>query len=254
MEHETLMVSRLAGLLPCSVLHATCSIKVMEKRILYILLTVFTVILLIGLVVELRQFLPSVTQGGDKEGGPNQPNSLTPAFDGAGSPTIIPADPVLGPSSAPVTIVEFGDYTCEACADAQTELKKALAEFPGLVRIVWKDFPVNLIHAESVSAAVAARCAARQGRFAEYQDALFLGKGLLSDKFFEAVAQSLGLNEEVFKTCQQNPAVKQEVLASRQEGIDLGIDGVPYFFLNNQRINQVLSAELWRENIQKALR
>lgn len=214
----------------------------MEKTVFRVLLVVFLIVLIVGLFVQGKNWWQQVRSPSTSSG------TIVVSL-----PTILATDPALGPAQAPVTIVEFGDYTCEACTEAQTELKKAASEFPGLVRIVWKDFPVSLIRAESVSAAVAARCAGRQGKFAEYQDALFRGQGLLTEQFFPAVAKSLNLNEELFSQCRQDLGIRSQVLASRQEGIDLGIDGVPYFFLNNQRINQVLSAELWRENIQKAL-
>lgn len=80
-----------------------------------------------------------------------------------------------GPEGAPVTILEWSDFQCPFCREAQPVLARLLAEFPEQVRLVFKDFPLRS-HELAVPAALAARCASTQGRFWEYHDLLFVAQ------------------------------------------------------------------------------
>ncbi len=82
-------------------------------------------------------------------------------------------DPAQGPANAPVTIVMFSDFQCPACSAAHPILKRVIAEFPGKIRFVVRDFPLTGIHENAFSAALAAGAAAAQGKFFEYIDLLY---------------------------------------------------------------------------------
>jgi len=80
----------------------------------------------------------------------------------------------LGSSSGIVTIVEFGDFQCPACRDfARSALRGALAAFPQELQVLYRHWPLTY-HEHAYAAALAAECAAAQGRFKEYHDLLHL--------------------------------------------------------------------------------
>ena len=85
-------------------------------------------------------------------------------------------DPVLGDAGAPVTIIEFGDYQCPSCrlfwVDVEPRLKKDYID-TGKVKLVFRDFPIVENHPEAIVAAMAAQCAAEQGKYWQYHDKLF---------------------------------------------------------------------------------
>jgi protein-disulfide isomerase len=73
------------------------------------------------------------------------------------------SEPAQGPADAPVTIVEFSDFQCPHCRQAQATLQQLLRRYAGKVRLVHRDFPVPQLHPGA--AAEAARCADEQGEF-----------------------------------------------------------------------------------------
>ena len=77
-------------------------------------------------------------------------------------------DPASGPANAPVTIVMFSDFQCSACSATHPILKKAMAAYPGKIRFVVRDFPLESIHENAFRAALAAGAANAQGKFFEY--------------------------------------------------------------------------------------
>src|SRR5712691_9154920 len=74
-------------------------------------------------------------------------------------------EPSLGPTNAPVTIVEFSDFQCPYCRQAQGALKQLMAAYEGKVKLVFRDFPLRNIHPQAQKAAEAAQCAAEQQKF-----------------------------------------------------------------------------------------
>jgi len=168
-------------------------------------------------------------------------------------PRVQMTDPEIGLPTAAVTVVEFGDFTCEACAEAQGELNKALLKFPGLVRVVWKDFPMSVVHPEPWQAAIAARCAAKQGKFAEYQAELFALDGALSSERYLSLANTLGLDKNAFTVCQQDPGMWQKVEQSRAEGVAVGVESLPFYFIGDKKFSGVISSEIWQSYFQQAI-
>jgi len=88
---------------------------------------------------------------------------------------------VLGNPKAPITIVEFSDFQCPYCLKAEATLKDLLVKYDGKVRLSYRDFPMRTLHPRAQRAAEAARCAAEQGKFWEFHDALFADPSKLDD-------------------------------------------------------------------------
>lgn len=142
-------------------------------------------------------------------------------------------DHARGPESAPITLVEYGDFQCPYCAQVDPLRPAVLAT--GNVRWVFRHFPVSLIHPRAMAAAMAAEAAGRQGRFWEMHDRLFRNQGRLGDNDLVEHAVALGLDLDAFRQAIVDPALHRHVLADRDGGLDSGVTGTPGFFLNDRR-------------------
>lgn len=139
--------------------------------------------------------------------------------------------PARGPADAPVTIVSFADYECPYCARAAESLEAAAAQFPGKVRVVFRDFPLEF-HANAVPAAIAARCAGAQGKYYAMHDKLFADQKSLDPATFKGYAEALGLDGAKFDACFSDPKHLAGISADQQAGKALGVEGTPAFFVN----------------------
>ena len=147
------------------------------------------------------------------------------------------APPALGDDGAPITLVEFGDYQCHFCNrffhDTEASIVENYVE-TGKVRIVFKDY--TIIGPDSVSAANAARCAADQGMFWEYHDALYENwdgenTGWASPDMLAALAAGMGLDAGAWGSCMSEMAHAADIEASNADARALGLDGTPAFFI-----------------------
>ena len=127
-----------------------------------------------------------------------------------------------------------------------------LAEFPGKVRLVYKDFPLSF-HAGAEPAAVAARCAAERGQFWTYHDLLFTAQPAFSRADLLTYAARLDLPREVFAACLDSGRLRDAVRADMQEGRSLGVTGTPTFFVNGRRLVGAQPLQAFREAVEDAL-
>lgn len=81
---------------------------------------------------------------------------------------------VFGSAEARITIVEFSDFQCPFCRELAPRLKRLRVSYPEDVRVVYRHYPLQLIHPHAYRAAVAAECAEDQGRFEAFHDSLFV--------------------------------------------------------------------------------
>ncbi|MFA5954846.1 MAG: DsbA family protein [Patescibacteria group bacterium] len=158
-------------------------------------------------------------------------------------------DFIYGNTTAAVTIFEFSDFACPYCRVMASLLKQAIDENPGVVKLIWRDFPINQLHPEAASAHLAARCAGAQGKFWEFHDQIFAAQELDRTTFL-TIAQNLHLNPITFSSCLQSDEAKGVILKNIKEGNALGVDGTPYLFIGDQRISGLLTAEELNQVIQ----
>lgn len=163
-------------------------------------------------------------------------------------------NPSLGPVTAPVVIVEFGDFQCPYCKQAAPELKKVLLKYPEAVRLIYRDFPLSEIHAESIPSAEAASCAAAQGKFWSYHDALFENQDALAVAIYDSIAQSLSLDLEKFKRCREGHLTLAKIQEDFAAGVAAGVKGTPTFFVNGRAVAGVLTLEVWDKIIVAAMK
>lgn len=141
-------------------------------------------------------------------------------------------DPALGPADAKVVLIEFGDYECPFCKRWRLQVFDPLMEKYGAqIRYVYRDFPLTSIHPEALPAAIAANCAGEQGKYWEFHDKLFLGDSLGHEVYLQ-YAEELGLDMDAFQACLQDKAQEEEVMKDFREGLQLGVQGTPTFFIN----------------------
>ena len=161
-------------------------------------------------------------------------------------------DPVKGPANARVTIVEFTDFQCPYCKRSQDTLHQVLAAYPNDVKLVAKANPLPF-HPHARPAAEAAFCALDQGKYWEYREKAFAGSPKLEDSDFMTFAKDVGLNMKKFEKCYQSHTYAARVDADIAAGQDLGVQGTPHFFVNNQEINGAQPFEAFKAAIDKEL-
>lgn len=181
----------------------------------------------------------------------------------AAAPALDPSIPrngrTLGAPDAPVTVVEWGDYQCPACAffweDGKPQLIRDYVA-TGKVKFEFRDY--TFLGQESVDAAIASVCADRQGKFWEFHDLLYFNhsgenQGAFSQSRLRQMAELAGLDMEQYSSCLGDPAVAAEVSASLQAGRTAGISSTPTFVVNDdQKVSGASIASL-RQLIDAAL-
>lgn len=157
---------------------------------------------------------------------------------------IFPADPVRGSRQAAVRIVQFSDFECPFCAEASKIVFEFIQANPTKAYVVWKDFPLPE-HEHAQAAALAAQCAAQQGKFWEYHDKLFESQASLDEATYTRIASEVSLGLERFNRCRGQRQSLPLVARNIEEGRALGVDGTPFFIIGGQVISGSLTqAEL----------
>ncbi|MGV9771491.1 Na+/H+ antiporter NhaA [Streptosporangium sp. NPDC003464] len=149
-----------------------------------------------------------------------------------------PVDPdrdhLRGPRQAPVTVVEYGDFECPYCGQAEPVIRELLTDL-GDVRYVWRHLPLRDVHPAAQLAAEAAEAAAEQGAFWEMHDLLLGNQNDLRVRDLIRYAEELGLDVERFRDSLRGHAGAGRV-AEDIDSADLsGVSGTPTFFINGRR-------------------
>lgn len=159
-------------------------------------------------------------------------------------------DPARGNANAPVTIVEFTDFQCPACAAMHPVLDEVLKSYGDKVRFVVRDFPLNQ-HENARKAAEAANAANAQGKFFEYIAVLFQRQKALDVASLKKYASELGLDRARFDAALDRGVYAAEVARDIEDGEVYGVGSTPTIFINGVQL-KTLSADGLREAIDKA--
>jgi protein-disulfide isomerase len=151
--------------------------------------------------------------------------------------------PSLGDTKAAVTLVEYSDFECPVCRNLHDALRDSiLPKYPGKVRVVFKDFPIEQLHPWARTAAIAGRCVYQQNptAFWKMYDLIYDNQEIISaanawTKMLDYAAKS-GLEAETFKACMASPEAGEAVNASRANGQQLDVNSTPTVFVNGRRI------------------
>jgi Na+/H+ antiporter NhaA len=150
-----------------------------------------------------------------------------------------PVDPerdhIRGPEGAPVTLMEYGDFECPHCGQAEPVIRELLAEFGKELRFVFRHLPLDDVHEHAQLAAEAAEAAAGQGKFWEMHDLLFSHQEALTNDDLIGYAGELGLDPEHFAAKLRKRKYALRVAADVDSADASGVTGTPTFFANGRR-------------------
>ena len=150
-------------------------------------------------------------------------------------PPVDPArDHVRGAGTPAVTLVEYGEYECRYCREADEVLERIAADRDDL-QLVFRHFPQSSIHPGAFDAAVAVEAAARQDRYVELHRALSRSKKTLSPELVRSLAGKAGLDLERFDDDRVDPELRARVEEDLASGLRSGVNGTPTFFVNGVR-------------------
>lgn len=161
--------------------------------------------------------------------------------------------PRRGPANARVTLVEFSDFQCIYCAQAEPNVQKVLATYPNDVALVYVNFPLTSIHAFALPAAQAFLAAAKQGQAWPMHDLLFQNHSNLSDANLVTWAQSLGLDITQFNADRASAAIADEIAQDQALAISLGVEATPTFFINGRKLAGAQPFSVFQQGIEEEL-
>jgi protein-disulfide isomerase len=147
----------------------------------------------------------------------------------------------MGAADAPVTLVEWADYTCPHCGEFTRSVEPNLVSQyveTGKVKFEFRDYA--FLGPQAVRAAEAAACAADQGAFWRYHDTLYLnqnGAGGFTDARLKSMAETLGLDTAKFNTCFDSGTHQDAVQQSRLDGQKEGVNATPSLFVNGTKVD-----------------
>jgi protein-disulfide isomerase len=167
----------------------------------------------------------------------------------------ISVDParLRGDSKAPVTIVEFSDFSCPYCRKVESTLTELLAKYPGKVRLGYRDFPLRQIHPQAQLAAEASRCAEDQGKYWEYHDFLFANPDKQGRDDLMEGARTLKLDDKKFDECLSSGRFKPQIDQDIQLGTRVGMVATPGFFVNGIFLDGAQPAAAFEQVIDQEL-
>jgi protein-disulfide isomerase len=144
-------------------------------------------------------------------------------------------DHIEGSSTAPVTLVEYGDYECPYCGQAYPVIKEVQKRLGDKLQFVFRNFPLTEMHPHAQHAAEAAEAAAAQNRFWEMHDYLYEHQQALDDRYLEKYADYLGLDLVKFNTDMSSHVHAGRIREDFLSGVRSGVNGTPTFYINEVR-------------------
>lgn len=168
------------------------------------------------------------------------------------------SDWIRGNKEAGLTLVEYSDFQCPACASYYPLVKNLESDYGEKLRTVYRHFPLRQTHSNANLAGQAAEAAGKQNKFWEMHDLIFEKQKEWADAreaqtIFENFARELSLDIEKFRNDLNSDEVKNKVETDFQSGLDSGVNATPTFFLNGKKIDNPRSYEQFKSIIDQAL-
>jgi len=188
----------------------------------------YFVVFVAALMIGIPAFYELATHGEVAPPPPPAPNESTEA-------RLVRTDShATGNLSAPVTVVEFGDFECPVCGREEPVAKRIRAKYANQIRFVFRQFPLIHTHPFAQRMAEASECAADQGKFWEAVDTIYSHQDDLTEDALKRDAAQIGLDGTRFKQCMDTGAESARVQRDREDGLALGVVGTPTFFIGRQ--------------------
>lgn len=162
-----------------------------------------------------------------------------------------------GNTQARVSLLEYSDFQCPACAQFYPEVKTIVETYNTELSFEYRHFPLSTLHQYAIPAAVAAEAAGQQGKFFEMHDKLFENQKVWSQSptphvFFAQYAKEIGLDVDLFKRHSRASILKEKVRKEFSEAQSNGLTGTPSFFLNGVKM-EFQTFDEFRNQIERAL-
>jgi protein-disulfide isomerase len=151
---------------------------------------------------------------------------------------------VYGDPSARVTVVEYGDFECPYCAAAAPELRKLIDSSDGSIRLVFRHFPIFMIHPYALTAALAAEASGEL--FWDMHDLLLIHQSKLTDVHLRTYAARIGAGDVTGEAVQR---FRPAVVADYTSGVELGVRGTPTLFIDGHAYQGRVSYQALRSAV-----
>jgi protein-disulfide isomerase len=142
------------------------------------------------------------------------------------------ADHLIGSPSAPVGVVEYGDFECPVCHAVEPAVRQLLQNHPGRVVFAFRHFPLEAAHPHALMAAEAAEAAAAQGQFWPMHNLLLSNPEHLARRYLESYAETLSLDLARFRADLDDEIYRQRVREHQAGGTRSHLRATPGFFVN----------------------
>jgi protein-disulfide isomerase len=164
-------------------------------------------------------------------------------------PPLSDRDHIKGLRTAPLELLEYGDFECPHCGRASVVVNQLTTELGDRLQFAFRHFPLAKMHPHARKAAMASEAAAAQGKFWEMHDLLFANAGKLGMEDLLAYATVLELDVARFEneivTDVYSPRIQEDVAS----GVRSGVNGTPTFFINGVRHNGGYTIEELKEGL-----
>lgn len=154
---------------------------------------------------------------------------------------VSPQEHLWGLESAPMILVEYGDYECPFSRQAVEIVKRLQQSLQSDFVFAFRNFPLMQIHPNATNAAKAVEAAALQGKFWPLHDLFFANQQNLSMDRILALAKSININVSQFEKDMTSKEIDRRILENFYSGARSGVNGTPTFFINGFRYDGVLS-------------
>lgn len=174
------------------------------------------------------------------------------------APAVTSSDMTLGPKNAKVTLIEYADFQCPACAAYHPLINQLMKDYDGKVLFVYRFFPLTTIHRNGFASATAGYAAYLQGKFWQMDDQLFNHQNDWAEvtdptSIYVGYAKDLGMDTAKFTADMQAQSTKDFINKEEDAGTAIGINSTPTFFINGKSIQNPQSYDAFKQHIQDAL-
>jgi protein-disulfide isomerase/rhodanese-related sulfurtransferase/uncharacterized membrane protein len=176
-----------------------------------------------------------------------------PASDSTADRLVRPDSHVTGNPQAALTVVEFGDFECPVCGREEPVALEIRNKYAQQIRFVFRQFPLIHTHPFAERMAEASECAADQGKFWEAVDKIYSRQDDLSEDALRRDAAELGLDPVKFGQCMSRGAEAARVKRDREDGLALGVNATPTFFIGRQVVSGAPDMQEFSQDIDKEL-
>ena len=145
------------------------------------------------------------------------------------------SDHVNGLRTAPVVMVEYGDYECPYCVAAHEVVKELQSLLGSSMCFIFRNFPLTNEHPHAFDSAALAELAATEDKFWEVHDAIYERPNNLSFPLLESIAKSFSISVSEFREAYLNKKILEKIRNDADGGLQSGVRGTPTFFINGRR-------------------